>query len=582
MSHFESPFKGLSAPSQAGLALSVLMTAAMVAASPSLDTSLLSSEWGLSHLADGMPTSWLAHIQEDALPVLNQKLDLVLSGLSPRAEAMLEQARLQSINFQSNAATAAQQFGSVIGEQSVRMQGSLNEFIDIAKVKSGELQEILTAQASNIEAQSSSMMQRMEMATASRLADSQTIYEQASNELTAKGSKLAEIAMVQASSIHTAASSSAAHLQSAITSQTEEIRNAVVPKLENAMAQSEQSLFSFQKHVDETLLKEGPVIRDELDRYVLSPIRLELTRETDLLKASALTTSSQLQAAWETTSVEFESIILKMSQNVADFFTDSKVAFVDGTSWIEDSVESLSSKLQTDLIAKAKEIREAEIPQAKEAMAVLKENALAKSQDLQSQTLSAMEQFERAAASHVAEARSMYAQMSEDTMARTLEAKENILYPTSHAKYDISKSSVEIRSAVKAELQQIRSILAKLGEFETPLVKEDIGSFFDRAKTSIAAATSNLHYTAPVASSQPNEATTLNLGDLAKSSGDYLREGAHKLQDITNKDPTSIKIPSGVANIQIPSPEAPTADIVVSDSLPSQYSRLQDRLMNSL
>lgn len=709
MSHYESSFRGLSAPTQAGLALSVLLTAAMVAASPAIDTSILSSEWeALGHLSsNGMPTSWLAHMQQDTLPLLNQKLDLVLSGLSPKAEAVLGQARLQSMNFQSNAAAATQQMQSFMSEQTVKLQGSFNEFLDIAKAKSVEWQGVGTAETSRIEAQSLLMMQHLEAATTSRLAESQTVYKQTVNELTTKGSNMVESAMLQASIIQNAATSTAEHLQSAINAQAEDVKGIVLPKLEQAMAQTKESVSFFQKTVDETLLREGPMVRDEIDRSVLSPIRLEMKREADLLQASASTTSSHLQATWDTASAGFERIILTMSQNMVDFFADSKVALTDGSIHFRASLFTTGAKFQTELISKVTEARDIDIPRASEEIAILKENFFVKREEFQSQTLSAMEQFETAAASHIAEARSMYAQITEDATAKASKATENFLLQTSFAGENILRVSAHIRSALQDASKQIQSTVVlpmerslalskqsidslqkvvdsamlregpvlrsetdryilspmaeamkafretvevemareadllktsalttnshihaiwkiksaefesiilqmsknmvnffadsklavakealqlqafvnskcdELSEIDVPFAKEELGSFLKNTKATIASATSNLQYSIPT-SQQPKESVHLNLANLEKSIGDFLREETHKLNDFLNEDASSLKIRFEASSTQVPLPEAASAETVVSETLPSQYDRLQSRLMNSL
>jgi hypothetical protein len=78
MSHFESSFRGLTGPTKAGLALAVMLSAAMVASSPELSV----SSWTTLDL----PTAWLGQVQQDPIPLITEKLHTMAAALSPQVE----------------------------------------------------------------------------------------------------------------------------------------------------------------------------------------------------------------------------------------------------------------------------------------------------------------------------------------------------------------------------------------------------------------------------------------------------------------------------------------------------------------
>jgi len=161
MSQYESSFRGLTGPSKAGLALAVMLSAAMVAASPELSVSSFSLD---------PPATWLGSLQQDSIPLLTEKLDMMASTLSPQVQATqaavmdnvakgLDMLEAQSYEWQNSFQQLQAQTQTLISEMgnSISTQSSswwsngLSNLATFSKSFTGEAQQIPSQVASRME-----------------------------------------------------------------------------------------------------------------------------------------------------------------------------------------------------------------------------------------------------------------------------------------------------------------------------------------------------------------------------------------------------------------------------------------------
>ncbi len=383
MSHFESSFHGLTTPTQAGLVLSILICAAMVATSPAIEVQLCTFDGDLfNQLVDvsyleshGFSMPWFIDGHQDMLSLWSNKVHLLFSDPSPKVDMILEQARAQALNIQSYAAITCQQMHKITTEHALSMQSSFKDLMDTVSEKSTEWQEICTMEASSI-------LQQFEASVANQIVKALTAAAQFSDGITTKGSAMFENARLQASNAQGIISSTATNLQRTVDDNLREMRS----QLEQTLAHMHESRDHFRMVADNRMIREAALLKDksmslqvEAQRFMdtemsyvehlfVNPLlvantafwetfNVEVARETTIVKQTVSEMTSKFQATSNQMFAELKKVILpEATRGFEAFCFDMNVAC---------TIEL--AKLQADFAKTATSIRDIEIPQAREA-----------------------------------------------------------------------------------------------------------------------------------------------------------------------------------------------------------------------
>lgn len=359
MSHYESSFRGLTAPSQAGLVLSVLISLAMVVSSPAVDTSFITSELASStQLIDEssfkeFSAAWGADLSQDLLPTLINKLHILASDLSPKVDEMLQHAREQTETWKSGSALAYQPF---------------QDFLNTASEKSIAWQDTFSTESSKLQEQASTTLDLWQTAVASKMMEAQSV----ATEVSAKGSRMVEDAFLQATTFRDAVVGSMTKVQHTLGETVHEIQTSVITQFDETSAQWHESMEEFRKTADEKMLREAPILKAEslrlqsqfVDPLVLAchelskSFNVELDREYSVANELMLQSISQLQTFWEVKLAQLQDLPWsEVSRDIQSWSTEMKTV-------LSETVV----KLQTDLASKATEIRDIEIPGSQQAL----------------------------------------------------------------------------------------------------------------------------------------------------------------------------------------------------------------------
>lgn len=348
-------YRGLTAPTQAGLALSLLLCAAMVAASPAVDTTFLPSDWDLiSSLTEisslnerGLPAAWLADLSQDAFPIFNSKVNLLLSELSPPVDEILD-------------------------------------LVHTATLRSTEWHGDLIAHVS-------SYMQNWETASA----EVQTVAAQVSDEISRTGSALVDNAIAQVFHLHDTISHAAMNLQRSVDSNLQEMQTVVLARMQQASAHLHNSLDDFKDAADESMIRQAGVLKGEamilqnqaeiLMEKEMSNVRqlfvdpviaannafwdsfnLEIAREAAIAKQAKFEMKSQFESAWNLKSAELQNVLFPgVTRGIDAFCTSAKAG-------LQADLVTLEAKFATT----ADDIRNTVLPNARQEFEMSFDNVL--------------------------------------------------------------------------------------------------------------------------------------------------------------------------------------------------------------
>ena len=356
MSHYKSSFQGLTAPSQAGLFLSLLISLAMVASSPGVDTSFLPLDLtSFTHLID---ESSLKEFSAAWGPGISH--DLLAADFSPKVDDMLQQARGLSETLNLNAAVAYQ---------------SIQDFVNTVSEKSMVWQDALSIESSKLQAQALSTMDQWQEMVVSKMIEAQN----AAAEVSAKGADMMENALLQATTIRDAVAGSMAMVQNTLEGRVQEIQTSVATQFDQTSAQLQESMEEFRKAADEKMLREGPILKADfqsqaqqfVDPLVLArdelwkSCNLELDREYSVASQEMSQSISWLKTFWATKLAQLQEL---------PWFDTSRDAEAWRVGGIQTELSEALVKLQADLVSKATEIRDIEIPGAQKALQLSLEN----------------------------------------------------------------------------------------------------------------------------------------------------------------------------------------------------------------
>jgi len=614
MSHFESSFQGLTGPTQAGLALSVLISVAMVAACPAVDSSFLPSDWNiLSRLTDvsflkehGLSAAWLTEVQQDLLPVLSNKVQ----GLA----------------------------------------SELHDFIDTVSAKSATWQETFTSQTS-------STMQRLEATTTAQLADFHNAASQFRHDIGVKGATMVENALQQVSNVREMIASTTTNFQSTIDANLREFQ----AEMKQTSTQMHESMDHFRRTADDNMIREGAIIKERVMAFknqvenslqsemtsvghrIVDPIidannafwesfNLEVTRETTVAKQAVLDMSLQLEESWTLKSAELEKAIVPgLIRSTESFYMNAK--------------ESLSAELvqfQAVSVNTVAKTREVIIPQVTEQfqssidltckatlarMSELQDTIATKTLVAQAQAISNLEHWKDLTFAQMATEQMALAQFC-DTLTRAASTKVELassqvlnvrdlcMSSMEQMKFDFESFKKDTDSMMLQEATMMKGkMMAVQGQAELLLdnkiekveqlviapvvegnraiwnsVNMDFGLESSAAKQATADITSQLQATWDLKSTQFGKSVLPEISQNAETffsnSRDSLSSDSLKLKSIVTelRDNGSKDVIVSFSEMTKPDAMA-VADIgeaSFNDSVNSVYDRLQDQLMKSL
>jgi hypothetical protein len=276
MSHYESTFQGLTGPSKAGLALALILSAAMVAASPELRFS--------PPMPFDIPTAWLGQFQHDSLPQPNDILHMVTSTLSLRVGAMQD----------------------VITENAAKWH-------ELLEARSFESQKILD------------LIDEKLTSDALRLQNFLTHF---GTDMESIGTNMLKNGLSKLASVGKSMSTHSQQIQSEFSTHLEEFQARVMPPMEQGLEDIKAIQADFRKASDGTVLLDGSLLNsklvvvrlqtfleyqnDEIRRFGIEPalkantdfwnsFDTEVIREHSVLKQTAEDVASHLESVTDAT-----------------------------------------------------------------------------------------------------------------------------------------------------------------------------------------------------------------------------------------------------------------------------------------
>ena len=262
MSHFESSFQGLTGPTKAGMALAVLLSAAMVASSPELGGSSLTTL--------ELPTAWLGQLQQDSIPLMmTEKLHTMAAALSPHVETT----------------------------KAVLME-SIAKGYDLLQVKSTQL--------------------------TSDALQAKTTLSQLGNDIAMKGASLLNIGLSKLTSFPGAFTNKAQQIQADLSSSLDEIRTVVVPTMEQGLEEINAMMKELRKVSDGPILRDGSIVKEWLEvarQNTESYLTYQNAEIRRLGTEPALRASVQFWDSFETETIREYSVVKQTAEDLVSQLT---------------------------------------------------------------------------------------------------------------------------------------------------------------------------------------------------------------------------------------------------------------------
>eukprot|EP00429_Kryptoperidinium_foliaceum_P006269 CAMPEP_0176024168 /NCGR_PEP_ID=MMETSP0120_2-20121206/11806_1 /TAXON_ID=160619 /ORGANISM="Kryptoperidinium foliaceum, Strain CCMP 1326" /LENGTH=804 /DNA_ID=CAMNT_0017357345 /DNA_START=39 /DNA_END=2453 /DNA_ORIENTATION=- len=314
---FESEYQGLTNPSKAGLALAVVIGAAMVAASPEMDYSSL--------VVPGLSASWLGSVQHDLGPIFQERLPLISTSLAQKAGEVWREAGMKEADLLTQAAIATNKLQMTVAENAGRLQGNAD---DIASFTSSKAEAM--------------------KASAQELQDS---FVRTESGLFAQGMAMAE-------SLRETIATKAQQFQSMWGESVEQVKISFFDPMASKLTETKASFDTWQTNADEVMLREGEVIRDNM-AAALDAKRIEMENN---IVVPAQEVWTRLQDSFIAEVARENSIAQSKLIEVESFLRDQRSDFEQWNTVLQSSVPEQLFRNYDVLISKVTEVRESVVP----------------------------------------------------------------------------------------------------------------------------------------------------------------------------------------------------------------------------